>query len=151
MDLQKIERLLELARRYELHEIELQEGGDRIRVTCSGIVGAAATPASVPVSQSESAMAAQTAPEIPKPPATTGKGKVVKSPFVGTFYRAPSPGAEPFVEIGKRVAKGDTLCIIEAMKLMNEIEAEEPGTIAEILVENGQPVEFDQPLFIVQK
>lgn len=155
MDLKKIERLMELMKSYGVDELEVVSGEEKIRVRKPGAPGSLVT--SQPVVGVAAPAAVQTGPtlavaDIPKPPAAPSKGsrKVITSPFVGTFYRAPSPGAEPFVSVGQRVKKGDVLCIVEAMKLMNEIEAESECVIAEILIENGQPVEFDQPLFVLE-
>jgi acetyl-CoA carboxylase biotin carboxyl carrier protein len=150
MENKRIEQLISMAKKHDLHEIELQEGPDRIRIAFQAtpgmrqVVGEQHTAAVAPPSLTDSSV----------PPAATAKaapiGKTIRSPFVGTFYRASGPTAEPFVEVGKRVAKGDVLCIVEAMKLMNEIEAEYGCEIVEILVENGLPVEYDQPLFVVR-
>ena len=171
MSLDKLEKIIELVRRHGIHQVQVEEGGVKISVTATPPQAAAPMgasplyPAAVqhhvaphyaapqPSFQAPQAAALQSAPQA-SPAATEKKptvsGKVVKSPFVGTFYRAPSPGADTFCEVGKRVKKGDTLCIIEAMKLMNEIEAEFDGVIKEILVDNEQPVEFDQPLFVME-
>jgi acetyl-CoA carboxylase biotin carboxyl carrier protein len=168
MNLETVEKLIELVRKHSIHQIEVEEGGTRISVTAqaAGVTAAPAMyqpqpPMMSPYLVPSHAPAAMTA--VPPPPPSgeparadgpravpTGKGRVVHSPFVGTFYRSPSPGADTFVEVGKRVKKGDPLCIIEAMKLMNEIEAEFDGVIKEILVDNESPVEFDQPLFVME-
>jgi acetyl-CoA carboxylase biotin carboxyl carrier protein len=163
----KIEKLIELARRHGIHQIEVEEGGARISVTATApgtgapVMGAFAgqphfpamagyqvQSAPAPAVHGATAAPAEAAPAAAKKAA--GKGRVIHSPFVGTFYRSASPGAEPFCDLGKRVKKGDTLCIIEAMKLMNEIEADFDGVVKEILVENESPVEFDQPLFVIE-
>jgi len=142
MKFDAVEKLIELLKKHELHQIAIEDGGTKISVTAKGAQVAEARVAKVTdVVASATPVSAATKPV---------RGKVVKSPFVGTFYSAPSPGADVFVELGKRVKKGDTLCIIEAMKLMNEIEAERDGTITEILVDNEQLVEFDQPLFVIE-
>ena len=170
MNLEALEKIIELVRRHGIHQVEVAEGNTKISVTATAphATGApmyAGMPAHLgqPVSMGPlSSVYQQAAPQHQAPPAAyapappseapkkTPAGKVIRSPFVGTFYRAASPGADPLTEVGKRVKKGDTLCIVEAMKLMNEIEAEHDGVIKEILVENEQPVEFDQPLFVLE-
>ena len=151
MDLRKLKTLIELVETSGIAELELQEGEERVRITRT--VSQAQTPvmfhaAPAPVAPVAVPAAAAPAPEAAVPSAP--EGHAVKSPMVGTFYRSASPGAPPFVEIGDTVAQGDTLCIVEAMKLMNEIESDASGTIKAILVENGQAVEFGQPLFIIE-
>ena len=148
MDLRKLKTLIELVEGSGIAELEISEGEERVRIT--------RTPASVlqtyaPSPQQPVAAAApQAAAPVAEPaqPAAA-EGHVVKSPMVGTFYRSASPGSKPFVDVGQSVNSGDTLCIIEAMKLLNEIEADKSGVIKAILVENGQPVEFGQPLFVI--
>ena len=152
MDLRKLKTLIELVETSGIAELEIQEGEERVRITRSHGANAASNAAAQPVM----AMAASPAA---LPPATAGapaaaeappdEGHVVKSPVVGTFYRAATPGAKSFVEVGDTVEEGATLCIVEAMKLMNEIEADKGGIIKAIMVENGQPVEFGQPLFVI--
>jgi acetyl-CoA carboxylase biotin carboxyl carrier protein len=153
MDLRKLKTLIDLVAESGIAEIEVTEGEDKVRIVKHPpTVVAAAPPSPVPT------VVAGAAP-TPMPPAATSaaaeaapeppKGNVVKSPMVGTFYRSPSPGAKAFVEVGQPVKPGDTLCIIEAMKLLNEIEAEVAGEVKEVLVENGQPVEYGQPLFVI--
>ena len=145
MDLRKLKTLIELVEASGIAELEISEGEERVRIT--------RTAASV---QQMYAHAPQLAPVAAAPviaaepiaPAAQ-EGHVVKSPMVGTFYRSPSPGSKQFVDIGQSVNTGDTLCIIEAMKLLNEIDADHSGVIKAILVENGQPVEFGQPLFVI--
>jgi len=140
MDLKRIESLLGLMAEHGLVELELEEGDDRVLLRMPGASLVAAAPAAL---------------ATPAPVASTGtpageesaEGRVVKAPMVATFYRSAKPGSPPFVEVGDAVAAGDCLCILEAMKMMNEIEAEFGGKIAEIYVENGQPVQFGQPLF----
>ena len=156
MDLRKLKTLIDLVSDSGVAEIEITEGEDHVRIvnrkevvaapapTLVATVPSAALPAAAPVAPAP-------APATPAPAAApAAPAKVIKSPMVGTFYRSPSPGAKSFVEVGQHVAKGDTVCIIEAMKLMNEIEADEEGTIKEVLVENGSPVEFGQPLFSLE-
>jgi acetyl-CoA carboxylase biotin carboxyl carrier protein len=152
MDLRKLKTLIELVESSGIAELEISEGEERVRITRT----AASTqqtyvPAQSPVPQpavpTAAAQAVAPAAEPAKP--ATVEGHVVKSPMVGTFYRSASPGAKAFVDVGQSVNSGDTLCIIEAMKLLNEIEADQGGVIKAILVENGQPVEFGQPLFVI--
>ncbi len=151
MDIRKIKRLIELLEESGVHEIEIKEGEESVRISRSSgasapvqQVYAAPPPTAAPAPQPASAAPA------PAAEAETLSGHQVKSPMVGTFYRAPNPGAKPFVEEGQTVKNGDTLCIIEAMKMLNQIEADKDGVIKAILVENGQPVEYDQPLFIIE-
>jgi acetyl-CoA carboxylase biotin carboxyl carrier protein len=152
MDLRKLKTLIELVESSGIAELEISEGEERVRITRS--LGAQA-PASAPMPSapapttvlvpSGNASAPGGAPaQLPEP-----EGHVVKSPMVGTFYRSATPGGKPFVEVGDAVQTGDPLCIIEAMKLMNEIEADQSGTVKAILVENGQPVEYGQPLIVI--
>jgi acetyl-CoA carboxylase biotin carboxyl carrier protein len=152
MDLRKLKTLIELVETSGIAELEIQEGEERVRITraLSASQHAGNLPASTFVTPAPQPTAIPGAP--PEPAAATpaaAEGHVVKSPMVGTFYRSASPGAKPFVEIGDTVQKGDALCIVEAMKLMNEIEADTTGTIKAILAENGQPIEFGQPLFVI--
>jgi acetyl-CoA carboxylase biotin carboxyl carrier protein len=148
MDLRKLKTLIDLVETSGIAELEIQEGEERVRITRAPVQGQQtvmfqpAPQAAAPV-----AIAAAAPAEVVAPP--VDEGHAVKSPMVGTFYRSASPGAAPFVEIGDTVAQGDTLCIVEAMKLMNEIEADASGTIKAVLAENGQAVEFGQPLFII--
>jgi len=155
MDLRKLKTLIDLVAESGIAEIEVTEGEDKVRIVKHAPV-AAPTPAqpqaqtvfapSAPATGATAAAAPATAEETVAEPV---KGNTVKSPMVGTFYRSPSPGAKSFVEVGHTVKPGDTLCIIEAMKLLNEIEAEVAGEVKEILAENGQPVEYGQPLFVI--
>ena len=153
MDVRKIQKLISLLEGSDVAEIEIKEGEDSVRI--SRLNPAMAMPAMAPMPQQYYApapmaaaapVAAETAPATPKAPS----GHVVESPMVGTFYRASSPGSKSFVELGQSVKVGDTLCIIEAMKMLNQIQADKAGTIQAILVENEQPVEFGQPLFIIE-
>ena len=155
MDLRKLKKLIDLVQESGIAELEITEGEERVRIARGGAVSvtpgsapamAAAAPA-VPAAGAPGA-AAPAAPAAAEPAPAT-EGHVVKSPMVGTFYRAPSPDAKPFMEVGSTVKEGETICVIEAMKLMNEIEADASGTIKAILVENGQPVEYGQALFII--
>jgi acetyl-CoA carboxylase biotin carboxyl carrier protein len=151
MDLRKLKTLIELVESSGIGELEVQEGEERVRITravpapvhAQGIMAAAAPSVAVPAAPPAAEPAAPAAPPAPE-------GHLVKSPMVGTFYRAASPGAKPFVEVGDTVAVGDPLCIIEAMKLMNEIESDKAGVVKRILAENGQPVEFGQPLVVLE-
>ncbi|MDR2679068.1 MAG: acetyl-CoA carboxylase biotin carboxyl carrier protein [Zoogloeaceae bacterium] len=148
MDLRKLKKLIDLVQESGISELEVTEGEEKVRIAKFAPAGAtayaplpnyAAVPGGAPASPVNLEDEEDEEPE----------GHAVKSPMVGTFYRSPSPGANAFVEVGQSVKAGDTLCIIEAMKLLNEIEADVSGVIKEILVENGQPVEFGEPLFII--
>ncbi len=143
MDLRKLKTLIELVESSGIGELEIQEGEERVRIT-----RATPAPTQTVMVQAPPAPVAAPAPEAPAVPVEP-EGHVLKSPMVGTFYRAATPGAKPFVDVGDQVQVGDTLCIIEAMKLMNEIEADKSGVVKQILVENGQPVEFGQPLILI--
>ena len=150
MDLRKLKTLIDLVAESDIAELEVTEGESKVR-----IVKSSATPANQLVMMQPQAMQPQqqaAAPLAATPAApvdTAPTGHIVKSPMVGTFYRSAAPGSPPFAEVGASVKEGDTLCIIEAMKLLNEIDADASGVIQQILVENGQPVEFGQPLFII--
>lgn len=149
MDLRKLKTLIELVEASGIAELEISEGEERVRITrtvASGQQMYAPAP-----QQQFMAAPAPAVPVVATAPAAPAveEGHVVKSPMVGTFYRSPSPGSKQFVDIGQSVNTGDTLCIIEAMKLLNEIDADYTGVIKAILVENGQPVEFGQPLFVI--
>jgi acetyl-CoA carboxylase biotin carboxyl carrier protein len=149
MDLRKLKTLIELVETSGIAELEIQEGEERVRITRAMAGGVqAAVPAAGPALVQAAAVSAGAAVAAPEPAEPTGH--IVRSPMVGTFYRSAQPGAKPFVEVGDSVAAGDTLCIIEAMKLMNEIEADRAGVVKQILVENGQPVEFGQPLVVIE-
>jgi acetyl-CoA carboxylase biotin carboxyl carrier protein len=156
MDIRKVKKLIELLEESGIGEIEIKEGEESVRIS-RGVSGTLATqpayapppPAPAPVASAAPAPAAPAEAEAAAGGAPSTSGKVVKSPMVGTFYRSPSPSSPSFVEVGKTVKAGDVLCIVEAMKMMNQIEAEVSGTIEAVLVENGEPVEFDQPLFSI--
>jgi len=148
MDLRKLKTLIELVENSGIAELELTEGEEHVRISRASSVAAPVQHVYATAPQAAPAPAAAAAPAAPAAPAVP-EGHVVKSPMVGSFYRAPSPGAKAFVDVGQSVNAGDTLCIIEAMKLLNEIEADKAGVIKAILVENGQAVEFGQPLFII--
>jgi len=146
MDLRKLKTLIDLVAESGIAELEITEGEGKVRI----VKFSQATQPVAPVQEAAqvAAVAPAAAPQAPAAPAAPA-GHAVKAPMVGTFYRAPNPGASPFVEVGQSVKEGDALCIIEAMKLLNEIEADKTGVIKEILVENGEPVEYGQPLFVI--
>lgn len=154
MDLRKLKKLIDLVQESGIGEIEITEGEEKVRISRQAAGGPmlVAAPSSMQPMGYAPAMQASGGPsgDGAPAPAPEPKGHQLKSPMVGTFYRAPSPGAPSFVEIGQSVTKGQTLCIIEAMKLLNEIESDAAGTIKAILVENGQPVEYGQPLFLIE-
>ncbi len=150
MDIRKVKKLIELLEESGIAELEIKEGEESVRISRYGS-GASAAPmvmqqAVAPLPVSEATPAETDAP----PEESVPSGHQLLSPMVGTFYRSPNPSSPTFVEVGQKVNVGDTLCIIEAMKMFNQIEADKAGTIAAILVENGLPVEFDEPLFIIQ-
>ncbi len=149
MDLRKLKKLIDLVQESGIGEIEITEGEEKVRITRQSASAPAVMMAPHMQSMGYAPASAPAQPEAPAP-APEPKGHQLKSPMVGTFYRAPSPGAPSFVEIGQSVTKGQTLCIIEAMKLLNEIESDASGAIKAILVENGQPVEYGQPLFLIE-
>lgn len=151
MDLRKLKKLIDLVEESGISELELTEGEEKVRISRAMAPGAApvtqyvAAPAPAPLAAAPAATAAAPAAA----PVEALDGKVVKSPMVGTFYRASSPEAKAFVDVGSSISTGETLCIIEAMKLLNEIESEYTGVIKKIFVENGQPVEYGEPLFLI--
>ena len=151
MDIRKVKKLIELLEESDVAEIEIHEGEESVRISRASSV----TPAVVaaPLSAAPTAFPPPVAPAGEAPPAPAAaeepQGHVIRSPMVGTFYRAPSPGAKPFVDEGQSVTIGETLCIIEAMKILNQIESDKSGKVVEILVDNGQPVEYNQPLFVI--
>ncbi len=150
MDIRKVKKLIELLEESGIAEIEITEGEEAVRITRYPAPGVgAAAPQVIMPAVSPAAVTppppAKAAADIPPP-----SGQTVTAPMVGTFYGSPAQGAKPFVEIGSEVKLGDTLCIIEAMKMMNQIEAEIEGRVVSVLVENGEPVEFDQPLYIIE-
>ena len=152
MDLRKLKKLIDLVQESGISELEVTEGEEKVKIVKHGpppMHAAAAMPpaAQPPAAPAPVAAAPASAPAEAPPPAV--EGHVVKAPMVGTFYRSSSPNSKPFAELGQAVSVGDTLCIIEAMKLMNEIEADKSGTVKQILVENGQPVEYGQPLVVI--
>ncbi len=150
MDIRKVKKLIEMLEESSLAEIEINEGEESIRISRASsatpapmMMPAAAAPAAAPAPAASEAPAEVTGSDIPS-------GHQVKSPMVGTFYRASSPGAKPFVEVGSQVSAGETLCIVEAMKMLNEIEADKAGTIKAILKENGDPVEYGETMFVIE-
>lgn len=147
MDIRKVKKLIELLEESGIAEIEIHEGEESVRISRNAVAAPAAyAPAPAAYAPAPLAVAA---PVAAAPAEEVIEGHVLTSPMVGSFYRAPSPGAKDFVDVGSKVNVGDTLCIIEAMKLLNQIEADKAGTIKAILVENGQAVEYNQPLFII--
>jgi len=149
MDIRKIKKLIEMLEESDLAEIEIQEGEESLRISRNN------QSAMYPAMMAPPPMAAPAAVASPAPAEAAASekalpdGHVIKAPMVGTFYRASAPGAKAFVEVGQSVSVGDTLCIIEAMKMLNQIEADKGGSIVAILVENGQPIEYNQPLFVI--
>lgn len=158
MDLRKLKTLIDLVSESNVSELEITEAEGKVRIVKAGhgapvqtVYAPMAAPAAAPVAAPALAPAAAPAAEAAAPGAAAApSGFVVKSPMVGTFYRSASPGGKAFIEVGSQVKEGDTLCIIEAMKILNEIEAEKSGTVTQILGENGQAVEYGQPLFVIE-
>ena len=153
MDIKKIKKLIELVEQSDVSEIEIKEGEESVRISRKyDQVAAPAITAPQHYTLPQQIAAPESGPAAPVAPAESASisGHKVLSPMVGTFYKAPSPDAAPFVKVGQTVAVGDTLCIVEAMKMLNQIDADKAGTIKAILVENGEPVEYEQPLFIIE-
>jgi acetyl-CoA carboxylase biotin carboxyl carrier protein len=158
MDLRKLKTLIDLVSESNVSELEITEAEGKVRIVKGGgVIQQVVAPAVVPMASAVAApaLAAPAAAATAAAPAATSApaaptGHTVKSPMVGTFYRSASPGAKPFIEIGAQVKEGDTICIIEAMKILNEIEADKAGTITQVLCENGQAVEYGQPLFVIE-
>jgi acetyl-CoA carboxylase biotin carboxyl carrier protein len=149
MDIRKVKKLIELLEQSNINELEINEGDESVRISRGGTaVTYAATPAPAPVAAAPAPTPAPAA-EAAAPAAEEPAGHAVKSPMVGTFYASPAPGSPAFVSVGQAVAAGDVICIIEAMKMMNQIEADKAGTIGAILVEDGEAVEFDQPIVTI--
>ena len=146
MDLRKLKKLIDLVEESGIAELEITEGEERVRISRNHSAGTPVATVVAPVV----AAAPAAAPVVAEAAAPAVAGHVLKSPMVGTYYRAPTPGAKPFVEVGQSVNEGDTVCIIEAMKLLNEIEADRAGVIKAILVENGQPVEYGHSLMVIE-
>ncbi|MEV8521514.1 acetyl-CoA carboxylase biotin carboxyl carrier protein [Dyella marensis] len=151
MDLRKIKKLIDLLEESNLAELEIKEGEEVVRLSRvpKGTVNVAAAPVMAPVMQAPAPVAAPAPAAEAAPASTLPAGHVVKAPMVGTFYASATPGAAAFVKVGQQVKAGETLGIIEAMKMFNQIEADVAGTVQAILVDNGQPVEFDQPMFVI--
>ncbi len=150
MDLRKLKTLIDLVSESNVSELEITEAEGKVRIVKGGgaMPMVAYGPAQVAAPVVQSAPAAAPVAAVPAAPAAAGH--VVKSPMVGTFYRSPSPGAKPFVEIGSQIKEGETICIIEAMKILNEIEADKSGTVVQMLSDNGEAVEYGQPLFVIE-
>ena len=148
MDIRKVKKLIELLEESGIAEIEIHEGEESVRISRYAQNAAPQVVMQAPAAAAPAPAAAAAAPAVAEP--AVPAGHTVNSPMVGTFYRAPSPGAKAFVEVGQRVNVGDTLCIIEAMKMLNQIEADKAGVVTAILAENGGPVEFGQPLFVIE-
>jgi acetyl-CoA carboxylase biotin carboxyl carrier protein len=150
MDLRKLKKLIDLVQESGIAELEITEGEEKVKIVKGGaVVVTGGSPVAGVALAPQAAAPTAPAPAPAAEPEPGQEGHVVKAPMVGTFYRSPSPDAKPFIEVGQAVKEGDTICIIEAMKLMNEIEADASGVVKAILVENGQPVEYGQPLFIL--
>jgi acetyl-CoA carboxylase biotin carboxyl carrier protein len=153
MDLRKLKKLIDLVQESGIAELEITEGEEKVKIVRGGQVSVSSVsspaPGAMGTPPADSRAAGAPATAAPAQSSPGPEGPVIKAPMVGTFYRSPSPDAKPFVEVGQTIKEGDTVCIIEAMKLMNEIEADVAGVVKAILVENGQPVEYGQPLFIL--
>jgi acetyl-CoA carboxylase biotin carboxyl carrier protein len=149
MDIRKVKKLIELLEESGISEIEISEGEESVRISRYPKPGTVSTTVAMPAAPAAAAPAAPAAAAAT--PAAQSRGQQVTAPMVGTFYSGPAPGAKPFVEIGTEVKPGDTLCVIEAMKMMNQIESEFAGRVVSILVENGSPVEFGQTLFVIEE
>ncbi|MGZ8245659.1 acetyl-CoA carboxylase biotin carboxyl carrier protein [Methylomagnum sp.] len=152
MDIRKIKKLIEMIGDSDIAEIEIKEGEESVRISRYSSVSTVQQlfQAGLPMGAGMPQVHAAPMADAPKDDGDRITGHIVRSPMVGTFYRSPTPGAKLFVEVGQRVEAGETLCIIEAMKILNQIEADKSGKITKILVENGQPVEYNQPLFIIE-
>ncbi|NRA41415.1 MAG: acetyl-CoA carboxylase biotin carboxyl carrier protein [Pseudomonadales bacterium] len=152
MDIRKVKKLIELLEESNIDELEIKEGEESVRITRNTGVATVAAPqvvAAAPVAATPAAAPAAASAESPAPASAAPAGHTVNSPMVGTFYRSPAPDAAPFIEVGQSVKAGDVICIVEAMKMMNQIEADKSGVIEAILVEDGQPLEFDQPMVVI--
>ena len=149
MDLRKLKKLIDLVEESGIAELEITEGEEKVRISRNMSPNSPVNATVTPVIAAPVAAAAGAAPAAGEPVAPQAEGHVLKSPMVGTYYRAPTPGAKAFIEVGQTVNEGDTVCIIEAMKLLNEIEADRSGVIKAILVENGQPVEYGHALMVI--
>jgi len=149
MDLRKLKTLIDLVAESDIEELEVTEGESKVRIVKSSATAQNQVVMMQPQAAYQQAMPAPVAAAVAPAAPAAPEGHIVKSPMVGTFYRSSAPGAPAFVEVGKEVKEGETICLIEAMKLLNEIDADKAGVIKQILVENGQPVEFGQPLFVI--
>jgi acetyl-CoA carboxylase biotin carboxyl carrier protein len=151
MDLRKLKKLIDLVEESGIAELEITEGEEKVRISKSANSAQAAVAQTVTTASQQAPVISSQAAASPQlqPPDAIPEGHVVKSPMVGTFYRSSAPGAPAFVEVGQTVKEGETLCIVEAMKLLNEIESDKSGVITAVLVENGQPVEYGEPLFVI--
>ena len=153
MDIRKIKKLIELLEESNVEELEIKEGEESVRISRGSksvaTVQTYATQATPVVAPAPVAPPSAPEPTTTEAPSASISGHTVNSPMVGTFYRSPSPGAAPFIEVGQSVKEGDAICIVEAMKMMNQIEADKSGTIEKILVEDGEPVDYDQPLVVI--
>lgn len=150
MDIRKIKKLIELLHDSDVHEIEIKEGEEAVRITRTGAAPVAMAPVAAPVAVSAPAPTAAPAPAPASEEPAMVSGHQVLSPMVGTYYAAPNPDAPNFVEVGASVNVGDPLCIVEAMKMMNQITADKAGTVKAVLCQDGDPIEFDQPLFVIE-
>lgn len=150
MDIRKVKKLIEMLEESKVSEIEIHEGEESVRISRVSSIAPAQAVVQVPASEPVVAVSPGAGTAVQEPGEEL-EGSIVKSPMVGIFYESPAPGKPPFVELGKRVARGEVLCIIEAMKIMNQIESEFSGIISKIMVENGEPVEYSQPLFIIKE
>jgi acetyl-CoA carboxylase biotin carboxyl carrier protein len=150
MDIRKVKKLIELLEQSNINELEINEGDESVRISRGGTAVTYAAPTvQAPVAAAPAPAAAPAATEAAAPASEEPAGHAVKSPMVGTFYASPAPDSPPFVSVGQTVAAGDVICIIEAMKMMNQIEADKAGTIGAILIEDGEAVEFDQPIVTI--
>jgi acetyl-CoA carboxylase biotin carboxyl carrier protein len=153
VDLRKLKSLIDLVQQSGIAELEITEGEEKVRISRGGVSAAQVVPVAhvvtIPQAGAPAPVAAAAPAEGEAAAAAAPEGHVIRSPMVGTYYRSSAPGSKPFVEVGQTVKAGETLCIIEAMKLLNEIEADREGVVKAILVENGQPVEYGEPLFIL--
>ncbi len=150
MDIRKIKKLIELIEESGIAELEINEGEESVRISRYSTAPVMVAPTAAPVAIPSIAESTPARAEKPSSAEEQITGHIVKSPMVGTFYRSATPGSKAFVNVGEAVNSGETLCIIEAMKILNQIEADKSGTVTKILVENAQPVEYDQPLFVIE-
>ena len=149
MDIRKVKKLIELLEASDIAEIEIKEGEEAVRISRQHAYAPTYAPQALPVAAAPAAPAPISVDSAPSTDGPSYSGEAVKSPMVGTFYRSPAPTSPPFVEVGQQIKAGDAICIVEAMKMMNQIEATKSGTVEAILIEDGQPVEFDQPLISI--